>query len=252
MIVRLVMTIGALFAAGAGMIGLIHRSRRSDAFQRKGDWIKYGVFVAFVATVLTFAFTWRVGFGALLILMTATAAGELWGKVRKSPGTNLCTAGALTLVIGAGLGHLLLTEVRHGFMLCALAFVLVAVTDSYAQLIGRLVGKRRLCPRLSPNKTIAGFVGGLSAALFAAMIFSFLLPGFGPASILILGGVTGLAAVAGDLTFSAVKRRLGIKDFSRILPGHGGVLDRIDSLILAAPVFYWTHYALGFLNGGLS
>ena len=250
MITRLVIVIGVMFAIGAGMNGFIHRAHRSDTHQCRNDWIKYCVFVAFVATVLTFTYVGRFGFGAFLVLIIATAAGELWGHVGKAPRTHLFKAGVLTLIIAAGLGHLLLTEIRHGFMVCAFAFLLVAVTDSYAQLIGRLAGKRRLCPRLSPNKTVAGLVGGIGAALFAAMICSFLLPGFGLVSILLLGALTGLAAVAGDLTFSAVKRRLGIKDFSRILPGHGGILDRVDSLILAAPVFFWTHYALGFLNGG--
>lgn len=124
-------------------------------------------------------------------------------------------------------------------------FLLVAMTDSYGQLVGRLAGRRRLSARISPHKTIAGFWGGVGAAVTAATAFRFLDPGLDVSAGLIMGLMVGLAAIAGDLVFSAMKRRLEIKDFSQCLPGHGGVLDRFDSLILAAPVYVWGHYALG-------
>ncbi len=116
---------------------------------------------------------------------------------------------------------------------------MVALTDSFAQLWGRLLGRRRLCPRLSPGKTWAGFLGGLISASVGALLFGFLLAESPSSLLVVAGALVALTATAGDLLFSAVKRWLRIKDFSTLLPQHGGLLDRFDSLIVTAPVFFW-------------
>jgi phosphatidate cytidylyltransferase len=102
-----------------------------------------------------------------------------------------------------------------------------------------------LCPRLSPHKTVEGLIGGIVMAAAIAALLRFLLPSTTLAHVIVLGLVTAAGAVAGDLAFSALKRHAGLKDFSTALPGHGGVLDRFDSLVLAAPAFYWSAAVLG-------
>jgi phosphatidate cytidylyltransferase len=97
-------------------------------------------------------------------------------------------------------------------------------------------------PAISPNKTIAGYVGGLAATTLAAALLAPHLTSIGTAEGLLVGGALGLLSCLGGLTISAVKRDLGIKDMGRLLPGHGGALDRVDSLVFAAPFFY--HYLL--------
>jgi phosphatidate cytidylyltransferase len=107
--------------------------------------------------------------------------------------------------------------------------------DSGAYLIGRMVGRTRLVDHISPSKTIEGLVGGLVAATLAAGIGAALL-GLEPWHPLIIGPVVGMAAQAGDLAESLLKRAAGRKESGFLVPGHGGILDRVDSFLFAAPV----------------
>lgn len=128
--------------------------------------------------------------------------------------------------IGAGLGLLL--------------FVLTAtIMNDFAQAVsGKLLGKHKIIPKVSPNKTVEGFIGGL---IFSVAFAYFLLPYLSnvPCTDAIwFGAGMALAGFFGDVTMSAIKRDMGVKDSGTLLPGHGGILDRVDSLILTAPFFY--------------
>ena len=121
--------------------------------------------------------------------------------------------------------------------------VLLAITfatDTGAYAVGRLFGRHRLAPAISPNKTVEGAIGGLAlgaaAAIGVPMLLGVATRMPGP---LLLAVLVPVAAMAGDLLESALKRRLDVKDMSALLPGHGGLLDRLDSLLLAGPCLYW-------------
>jgi phosphatidate cytidylyltransferase len=122
-----------------------------------------------------------------------------------------------------------------------LGVVLVAVAaDIVAFVVGRWIGSRPMAPSISPNKTIEGFIGGLLGAIVVgALVGKFLTPWGGMRHGLVLGIVVGLIAPMGDLFESMVKRDLGIKDTGSVLPGHGGLMDRFDSLLLALPAAYY-------------
>lgn len=145
------------------------------------------------------------------------------------------------LYIGLTLGHLLLTRVLPEGMF--LIFFVVLVTwagDTGAYFIGTTLGHRPLAPIISPKKTIEGLVGGLAFAVSAALIArSWFLPSFSVGDSLATGILLGLAGVLGDLCESALKRSAGVKDSGTLLSSHGGMLDRLDSLVFTAPVFYY-------------
>jgi phosphatidate cytidylyltransferase len=110
--------------------------------------------------------------------------------------------------------------------------------DTGAFFTGRALGRHRLAPEISPGKTVEGSVGGWICALAMGLLVGGML-GLDPRLGACLGGLVGVMAQVGDLCESALKRDLGIKDFGELLPGHGGVLDRFDSLLLTAPVVYY-------------
>ncbi|MBI2759890.1 MAG: CDP-archaeol synthase, partial [Chloroflexi bacterium] len=113
-------------------------------------------------------------------------------------------------------------------------------SDTGAFFAGRAIGGRKLAPRVSPGKTLSGAVGGLiTAALVCALLGTLLDLKPGVAVLAGLGVLLSVAAQAGDLAESLLKRSLGVKDMSRLFPGHGGLLDRLDSVLFAAPVVYW-------------
>jgi phosphatidate cytidylyltransferase len=150
--------------------------------------------------------------------------------------------------IGLGLGHLLLIRELDTYGRLALVTLLltVFVTDTFAYIGGRVAGRHKMSPVVSPGKTWEGFVVGAVAGVlttFVALYKEAILDDTWRA--LVLGAVIVAAATLGDLFESLVKRDLGTKDTGRLLLGHGGVLDRIDSLLFAAPAAYFTILALG-------
>ncbi len=119
-------------------------------------------------------------------------------------------------------------------------FILIWVNDSFAYLVGRSIGKTKLFPSVSPKKTVEGTVGGFIFALGAAYIMGTQEQIISPWQWMILAAVIVVAGSFGDLIESKFKRMAGVKDSGAILPGHGGMLDRLDSLVFAAPFAYLT------------
>ena len=119
-------------------------------------------------------------------------------------------------------------------------FILIWVNDSFAYLVGKSLGRTKLFPSVSPKKTIEGSLGGFIFALIAAYIISFYETEISVIQWMILAAVIVIMGNLGDLLESKFKRNAGVKDSGAILPGHGGMLDRLDSLVFAAPFAYFT------------
>jgi phosphatidate cytidylyltransferase len=118
-------------------------------------------------------------------------------------------------------------------------FALTALNDIAQFIAGKSFGKHKIAARISPNKTWQGLAGGVVVSLLVSVALGRYLQLAGLHFLLVMAVLLSLAGFAGDLVFSAAKRCLGIKDFSQLIPGHGGILDRVDSLVLTSPVLYW-------------
>ena len=118
-----------------------------------------------------------------------------------------------------------------------LAFA-VEINDISAYTFGRLFGRHKLRSNISPNKTVEGAAGALFVSLCLPWVFRSALPEFGTLQLILAGLIVGIGGQLGDLTISVIKRDMGIKDMGTLIPGHGGILDRIDSLIFVSPLFF--------------
>lgn len=137
------------------------------------------------------------------------------------------------------------TDFAQGRLLLWIVPIGACMTDTFALFIGKYFGKRKLAPSISPKKTVAGSVGGIVGAVASLLVYGAALTLMKPEirvnfpALGILGLLSSIAAQVGDLSMSAVKREAGIKDYGNIIPGHGGILDRIDSIVFTAPLVYW-------------
>jgi phosphatidate cytidylyltransferase len=128
---------------------------------------------------------------------------------------------------------------QHGRMMVWLIFLAAFGTDITAFFTGRLIGRHKLCKAVSPGKTVEGAAGGFLGSILCCGVFGYLLMPALLAHCLIMGVIGGVVSQLGDLTASVFKRNLGIKDYGGLIPGHGGILDRFDSVLFTAPVIYY-------------
>ena len=164
---------------------------------------------------------------------------------------TICTALFSALYISFGF-HYFESMLRMNCGLGMLFFVLIAafVTDSGAYFVGRTFGKHKLAPELSPKKTVEGSIGGIVFAVIAIFIYKYIMQyAYGgielnTVNITINVIIAAVAGEIGDLSASLVKRELNIKDYGKIMPGHGGVLDRFDSILFVAPTVYFLNKIL--------
>jgi len=156
-------------------------------------------------------------------------------------------SGAGIFYVGVPLGAIARLRLLDGAEAVSVLALMVIASDSAQYFIGRALGRHKLAPSISPAKTIEGAVGGLMAsAAVGAWLGPHWLPGVNISSGGLLGVLVGIVGMMGDLFESALKRGAGVKDSSHLIPGHGGVLDRIDSLLYTAPLFFhFTRYAHG-------
>lgn len=178
----------------------------------------------------------------LIAALTALLLFAVLGHTRLSaPYELISRSGFGYLAVSLCSAHVvLLMAMPQGRAWLLLLTAVTAASDTAAFYTGTLFGRRKLCPAISPGKTWEGFLGGLAGGLLAALLVRiFFLPGQGIPWIIGIALLLGCLGVVGDLAESMVKRAFTVKDSGTILPGHGGLLDRIDSLLLTAPVLYY-------------
>jgi phosphatidate cytidylyltransferase len=175
------------------------------------------------------------------VMLASTLAGP------RSPSSDAMAIGLVSLCyIGASMGHAVLLQQSPGGR--SLVVFLLGVTwagETAAFAVGSLLGRHKLAPRISPGKTVEGAIGQLVASLAMAGALAWLLPEWSGLEIAGAGLILGSLGQVGDLTESAIKRSVGAKDAGRAIPGHGGLLDRIDGLLFNTPALFYYAGVLG-------
>ena len=202
------------------------------------------------ALLLMAGFFYRqIGFAVTAtVTVTMLYAVFLHGKVRSS---ELFGAVLMTIYITLFMGYIPLLRIRNGLAAMAFIFIIAWGSDTSAYFCGTFFGKHKLIPRVSPKKTVEGSAGAVVCVALLCLLYVFIVDkcggSFGSGEITaidyIMAPAAGIVCSAlsqfGDLAASAVKRDAGIKDYGSVFPGHGGFMDRFDSVILIAPVVYY-------------
>ena len=143
------------------------------------------------------------------------------------------------------MAHIIFTrDLNNGSILIWLIFLGAWATDTFAFFVGSFLGKKKLLPDISPKKTVAGALGGIVGCGLSFLLYGYIVHILGNYSVhyinlLLLGLLSSIFSQLGDLVASCIKRQYGVKDFGTIMPGHGGILDRFDSILFVAPVVYY-------------
>ena len=197
----------------------------------------------FWATLLVFNAHYDTSFGLAIVLGGSFLLSLMWPltrRPRRGAWMDWFFTLAGPLYLGLTLSHAVwLRQLDHGWEWVLLVLLTVFATDTSAYFVGRAMGRHPMAPTVSPGKTWEGGVGGILGAVGVAVALSFLLDfPLSPWQAVLLGAAAGVVAQVGDLAESALKRAAGVKDTGRLVPGHGGVLDRLDSLVLTFVVVY--------------
>ena len=232
----LVVTLGAIFE--------IHRAvTKNIPITIIGLIISCGIYFGFMYDVLLPVI---IGVFSVYLLLSVTFFGK--EKVH-----TVYMLGFANVVFSLFLSCLAGIRCEYSVYAVLLPFLFAWITDSGAYFTGMSIGRHKLAPNLSPKKTIEGSAGGIISCVLISMLYVFILDkcfsytlfeGNNYLKISILAFVSSIISQLGDLTSSAIKRDFGVKDFGNILPGHGGILDRFDSVVFVSPVVY---YILQFL-----
>jgi phosphatidate cytidylyltransferase len=189
---------------------------------------------------------WMVG-GALTTFALAFALKGI-SETRQASTASISATVMGAVWIGFGLSFVLFlrTLPAHGRLACYAVVLAIWAGDTLAYIGGRLIGRHRMAPKTSPGKTWEGFVFGTAATVFVTFVALYKAHFLTVSESLILGAAIAVAAPVGDLFESMLKRDAGVKDAGRLLGGHGGLLDRVDAILFAAPAAYFCILAFGY------
>ncbi|MCZ6539674.1 MAG: CDP-archaeol synthase [Chloroflexi bacterium] len=253
----------AVLAVSLGIVGGIELDRMMrPTVENMGRWAGTRIVFLVMGPVAITAFgAWMVSQGSIsgdqlpitlgivfalaLLLRGVAGLGRSRGPSDRGPTpgrrTSTWVYWVFAAYVGLALAHApVLVELPAGQKLLVLAVVTTFAIDSSAMIVGLSIGRTKLAPAISPNKSWEGAVAGVITGVVAAIVIdaSFDL-GFSSIAAGLLGAVLGVTAIAGDLYESWIKRRAGVKDSGTLFPGHGGILDRLDSVIPNLAVVYW-------------
>jgi phosphatidate cytidylyltransferase len=225
----LLLLLSIYFTVGAIMTFKINKRKDKNASSQ--SWLKYLVYLGIIFTLFFIIYYLESYFKIACLWIMLIGFFELFRLEIKSPVHNKLFFPVVFVIFSV------LTWQFYSFSLLEkpillITFFTVSAFDAFSQMMGQLLGKSKIIPSISPNKTVGGFIGGLILATLTALLVGNLLKFDFEISIL-WGLCIALSSFIGDLAASIVKRKYQVKDFSQLIPGHGGYLDRFDSLIFA-------------------
>lgn len=207
--------------------------------------IRLNIYSALMAALVAFWSYTGCGYAAMvlgLLVYVLLLFGELLISSGKTPVAQLGYCLLAGVVIPFLLSALLRIRMGEcGQLLLLIPFIMAYCSDTGAYFIGVCFGKHKLCPNISPKKSWEGFFGGIAVAVLVMLLFALLLDRYTDLQVryhlaLVYGLLGALGSVFGDLMMSVIKRQTGIKDYGKLIPGHGGILDRFDSVLITAPL----------------
>ena len=225
----------ALFAIGAVAIHIICRKKEKP--KKINAWKKFFVYFFVIYSIFLCILYLPVLFRAICFMVALGGAFEMVRLQLKSQQRFAWSKFCLYFSMYIALAILFLLFAFESVEIQMLTVFAVCTFDAFSQLSGQLFGKRKITPRISPNKTLGGLVGGACSALILGVVANFNSE-FGIMGVIILIFFAVAASFFGDLFASYVKRQYAVKDYGSLLPGHGGILDRFDSLIVAGAVMF--------------
>ena len=235
---------------GAFLLGLAVRATDEMIALVTAGGFRPGRPAALLVAAGVFLALWlRLPIAAVGVGVSVLMFGTLATQLRRRDGT-VTADWALTLISGGYVGwcagHLaLLRDSPNGLGWVIIAIGATWLADSAAYLVGSRFGRRKLAPSVSPKKTWEGYVGGILAALLGGVLFGFVVPEIGPVKSILLAIAAGALGTLGDLSESMFKRQAHAKDSGDLIPGHGGVFDRMDSVLWTGVVVYYGSVLLG-------
>jgi phosphatidate cytidylyltransferase len=236
-----------VFLALVALAGFTEFARATGLYR---DWLYTGLVYAGIIGVAVVTLVSPPGlpsqagwYGLFMALPVYVVAGILLAPILRDRTKGQLQWIALAMLgfiyIGWMFGHLaFLANGRNAAGSILFLLFAVPLCDVAAFTFGKIFGRHKLRPSVSPNKTWEGSLGALAVGMALPWVFRFSLPGFGTRELILAGLIVGIGSQLGDLSISVIKRDIGIKDMGSLIEGHGGVLDRIDSLIYVAPLFF--------------
>lgn len=243
-VVPIILIGGYAYYIGVGIISVIgfHELLKVREEEKKIPMVMKGItlltYLAIVMSAISTQGSFSIDYRLFILNMFAFLIPLIAMERKKYDAEDALFILAATLFLGISFNFLIV--IRNMSLFYLLYVVLITImSDTFAHFWGTKIGSVKLCPNVSPNKTVEGMIGGTIFGTFigAAFFLTFINPN---ASVLLTGVISlalSLVAQFGDLVFSAIKRRYGVKDYGNIMPGHGGVLDRLDSIIFAILAF---------------
>ena len=243
-VVPIILIGGYAYYIGVGIISVIglHELLKVREEEKKIPMVMKGItlltYLAIVMSAISTQGGFSIDYRLFILNMFACLIPLIAMERKKYDAEDALFILAATLFLGISFNFLIV--IRNMSLFYLLYVVLITImSDTFAHFWGTKIGSVKLCPNVSPNKTVEGMIGGTIFGTFigAAFFLTFINPN---ASVLLTGVISlalSLVAQFGDLVFSAIKRRYGVKDYGNIMPGHGGVLDRLDSIIFAILAF---------------